>query len=79
MWDHMGDFAWGGLGMGFGMFLFWGLLIAVIVILAARVLDTGAGRQRGNEKSAREILDERYARGEIGREEYEQKKRDLNE
>ena len=79
MWEHMGDFAWGGMGMGLGMFLFWALLLAVIVILVVRALDTGAGRQRGNDKSAREILDERYARGEIGREEYEEKKRDLNE
>jgi len=78
MWDHMGDFAWGGMGMGFGMFLFWGLLLAVIVILAVRMLDSGV-RGKGKDKSAREILDERYARGEIGREEYEQKKRDLNE
>jgi len=78
MWDHMGDFAWGGMGMGFGMFLFWGTLLAVIVILAVRVLDSGE-HGKGRDKSAREILDERYARGEIGREEYEQKKRDLNE
>ncbi len=28
-------------------------------------------------ESAREILDKRYARGEIGREEYEEKKKDL--
>jgi putative membrane protein len=28
-------------------------------------------------ESAREILDKRYARGEIGKEEYEEKKRDL--
>lgn len=29
-------------------------------------------------ESAREILDRRYARGEIGKEEYEEKKKDIN-
>ncbi len=31
----------------------------------------------GKQKSAQEILDERYSRGEIDREEYEEKKRVL--
>jgi putative membrane protein len=31
----------------------------------------------GRSESAREILDKRYARGEIGKEEYEGKKRDM--
>lgn len=34
MWDHMGYYGWG--GMGFGMLLFWGLLIAGIVMLVRR-------------------------------------------
>ncbi len=38
-----------------------------------------AGDQLGrpSPESAREILDKRYARGEIGKEEYEQKKKDI--
>ena len=31
MWGYMGHDGWG--GMGFGMLLFWGLLIAGIVML----------------------------------------------
>jgi uncharacterized membrane protein len=31
----------------------------------------------GRSHTARQILDERYARGEIGREEYEQMRRDI--
>lgn len=31
----------------------------------------------GRSETAREILDKRYARGEIGQEEYDEKKRDI--
>lgn len=60
--------------MGFGMLLFWGLLIAAIVLLVKR---SSAADDEGREKSAIETLKARYARGEIDREEFEQKKRDL--
>ena len=39
----------------------------------------GSHRSRHIAESAREILDKRYARGEIGKEEYEQKRRDLSQ
>lgn len=73
MWGHMG--AMGGWGTGFGMLLFWGLLIAAIVML---VRCFGGSESCGKrEKSALDLLKERYARGEIERDEFEQKKRDL--
>ncbi len=75
MWDYMGSYGWG--GMGFGMLLFWGLLIAVVVFLVRSMWGPGASSGRDQEKTARDLLKERYARGEIGREEFEQKKRDL--
>ncbi|SMF23265.1 SHOCT domain-containing protein [Pseudogulbenkiania subflava] len=64
-------------GMGFGwifMILFWGL--AVFGIIALIWLLAGRGLRRG---SALEILQKRYARGEINQEEYEQKRRELQE
>jgi len=78
-WGHMNDYGWGWGGMGIGMLLIWILLMVVLVLLAKSIWNAGAGKSGSPEKSALDILKERYARGEIGREEYEQKKRDLTE
>ena len=75
MWDHMGSLGWG--GMGFGMLLFWGLAIAVIAILLRALWGPRDLQLPEKPKSALDILNEHYARGEIEREEYEQKKRDI--
>ncbi len=77
MWAHMEDFGWGWCGMGIGMLLFWGVLIAAIMLLVKYTWGSGADAGRTREKSALDLLKERYARGEIEREEFEQKKRDL--
>ncbi len=76
MWGYMGHEGWG--GMGFGMLLFWGLLIVVLVMLAKSFMKTEctSGKQKDVE-SALDILKQRYARGEIEKDEFEQKKRDL--
>jgi len=79
MWGHMDGYGWGWGGMGIGMLLFWILLIGGIVLLARGLWGAGAGRSSFPEKTALDIVKERYARGEIEREEYELKKRDLTE
>lgn len=61
---------------GFGMILFWVAIIAVIVVLVKFLTDSSRNRD-GNSKSSLQILEDRYAAGEIGREEFEEKKRDL--
>lgn len=76
-----------GFGMGFGiiglllMILFWGGLILGGIWLVKTVLASNQPNQSGNmtskQASPREILDQRYARGEISREEYESIKADL--
>jgi len=80
MWDHMGYYngGWGGMGLGMiGMSLFWILLIVAIVALVKSTWGSGASAGRRQENAALDILKERYARGEIQKEEFEQKKRDL--
>jgi putative membrane protein len=71
-----------GWGMGFGgpgMMLFWIILIVAVVMLGRWLGSDSAGRDNRRGKTALEILEERYARGEIGRDEFEQKKRDLQQ
>ena len=74
MWGYDG---FGGGMMGIGMLLFWGVIIAVIVLVVRGA--GGSWRSGGSEreKSALDILRERYARGEIDRKEFEERKRDL--
>lgn len=65
--------AWG-FGMMIMMILFW-VLIIVAVVLGIRWL-LGQGKEPRSD-SALEILRQRYARGEIDKEEFEAKKQDL--
>ena len=69
---------------GFGiilMVLFWGGLIFGGVWLVKTLFNAGQDNQNSpaapRQPSAREVLDQRYARGEISREEYEQIKSDI--
>ena len=71
---------WGeGWGWGFGMLWmvgFWVLVIAGVVLVAKWI--AGASDRSGPAPgTALEVLKKRYAKGEIGREEFDQKKRDL--
>jgi putative membrane protein len=59
------------------MVIFWGLVITGGVLLV-RWLATASSSRRGEpEDSALEILKKRYAKGEIGKEEFEEKKKTL--
>jgi putative membrane protein len=81
-WEEMIPGAW---FLGWGVLwmimitAFW-LLVLMGLALAVRWLwrvGSGIGTVRTQEESAMEILKKRYARGEIGKEEFEAKKRDL--
>lgn len=84
--DYGGGMGPGMMGWGYGMgwlwtiitIVFWVALIIGIIFLirwlAASTKQRGEGK---SEDSALEILKKRYARGEISKEEYEERRRDL--
>lgn len=72
----MGEWGWGFGGLF--MILWWILIIVGIVALVKWVLSAASGNGRLSGKSAMDILKERYARGEITREEFEQRRADLD-
>lgn len=78
MWGNymMGGSWW---GMGVYMGLFWLLVLGAIVALVLGMSHwrNSTPGEPPHGKTARTILEERYARGEIDREEFQQKKRDL--
>jgi putative membrane protein len=71
MWGMWG--LWG-IVMMLCMLVFWGLVVAGVVIAIRWLVQQGRGSRSG---AAPEILRERYARGEIDREEFLARKRDL--
>lgn len=78
----MHDYYWAGRDWGAWMIfhgLFWLLLLA-LVVAAAVILWRGPGwRDSNGPKAPLDLLNERYARGEIDREEYLQRKKDILE
>ncbi len=80
MWYGHG-FGWGGMIFGgVMMLLFWGSLIALVIWGVRSFASSNSARRSesaGHSLSAREILDQRYASGDIDRAEYEAIKEDL--
>jgi len=69
---------WGNYGCGMEagwlfMIIFWALVILGIIYLLKLVI--GAEKQKG--ETSLEVLKKRYARGEITKDEFEEKKKDI--
>ncbi len=80
-WHRGWDWGWGHMIFGsLMMVLFWGGII-LLVVLAVRRLGAGPANRTPSppEKSAFDILNERFARGEIDKEEFEERKRLLSD
>ncbi len=74
LWDGWG---WGHFVFGPLMMILFIATIVVVVVLIVRWLG-GPGGGAAPTRAARDALDDRYARGEIDREEYLEKKKDLS-
>jgi len=78
-WGHMGG-GWHmpGWGGGFMMFV-WVVVIALVVYVLVRGLGGNPDQSSptGTTESGLDILKKRYAAGEITKEEFEEKKRDI--
>ena len=72
-----------GWGMGFGLFgwlmmlLIWILIIVGVVLVVRWFINEGMPKRLRTEETALDILKKRYARGEIGKEQFETMKREL--
>jgi putative membrane protein len=77
-----GMMGWGGGGWfgPFFMIFFWVLIIVLIIFLIRWLIYSSHHKIQppSGENSALEILKKRYARGEIDKEEFETKKKDLS-
>ena len=81
--DWMWHSSWGWGHMVFGMammILFWGAIILLIVLLVRWLSGTGLQHQLPPaQRTPLDILKERFARGEIDKEEYEERRKLLSE
>jgi len=80
MWGDMGSMM--GYGGGWGFFgvlhmLLWWVLIVLGIVVLVKWLVGGKGDSRTGGDRALDILRERYARGEIDKDEFDTRRRDL--
>jgi putative membrane protein len=70
MWGMQAWSWWGWLAMSLGMVAFWGLIVWAVVALFR---GWGGTRPRQERPDPERILAERFARGEIDEDEYQQR------
>lgn len=79
MWGMGCCGGWGGLGMILAV-IFWGIVLyGLFLLFRSFAASKNPDAARSSRRDALEILKERYARGEITREEYLDMKKDLEE
>jgi putative membrane protein len=76
-WD--GGTGWvGGLLMLLAMIVFWGGLVTLVILAIRHFSGASGGGTSGGRSSARAILDERFARGDIDEQEYRTRRQVLD-
>lgn len=66
-----------GFYMGAGMWIFWIVVIVFIVFVIKIMMNENSSQTNQSEESPMEILEKRYARGEINQDEFESMKKEL--
>jgi putative membrane protein len=81
-WPQNEGYGYNMMGYGYSpfgfifMIIFW-ILLALLIAFLVKWSVTSPWRNNSKNNSALDILKERYAKGEINKEEFEQKKKDL--
>ena len=76
-WGSVGNFGvWGWIGLILNL-VFWVALIAVLVVLVVWAIRRARVPAGTGQPTAKEILQAKYARGEITREQYQLMKQDI--
>lgn len=79
-WHMMHDgwgMGWGAMFLGPLFMIAWLALLVAVIVLVLRWMGVGRIGERGAFRTPREILDARYARGEIDDDEYEKRRKTL--
>ena len=66
------------LGMGIGMWIFWIIVVVTVVLLVKLWIVDTPNRSEKTSESPLEILQKRYASGEIDQDEFKRIKKELD-
>ena len=78
MWGWPGMMGFGGFGMIFGFFWFIAIIIGIVFLIVWLVRRFGNTTTSKTGTNSLEILKERYAKGDLSKDQYETMKKDIS-